>query len=380
MSKIIIVEGINVALDLFSEEFRKTYEFIGHEVYIVNPYKFNQTIFDELVSGEIDLVISFNYTCMALKVNGEFLVNKLTCPVVSYEVDHAFFATEKLKGVFTNKRFYRIVVDRDDLRYLNDFSGLDTSNYYLPHGGIAIRDNYQNLKDRKIDVLYVGSAKQYTKVDNDIYNYCADFVMENPNLPSTDVVIEIIKILTGANEDREAVSLIGRSQFDMLLHSECIALGHYRLKVLEELAKSGVGIVIYGTDWMDTPLSKYENVEIHQSITPYECLEKMHDSKIVLNSMPWFKDGSHERVFNAMLSGAISLSDESIWLNQNFESGKDCFIFNLEKIEEMVGLTKKVLANIEEYQCVADSGYNKAIKNHTWSHRAIELLKIANMY
>ena len=35
-------------------------------------------------------------------------------------------------------------------------------------------------------------------------------------------------------------------------------------------------------------------------------IDVMNDSKIVLNTMTWFKDGTHDRVFNGMLAKSSS--------------------------------------------------------------------------
>ena len=43
-----------------------------------------------------------------------------------------------------------------------------------------------------------------------------------------------------------------------------------------------------------------------------EIVELMHESKIVLSTMTWFKDGTHDRVYNGMLAGAVAVTDTSL--------------------------------------------------------------------
>ena len=38
-----------------------------------------------------------------------------------------------------------------------------------------------------------------------------------------------------------------------------------------------------------------------------KIVDLMYDSKIVLNTMTWFKDGTHDRVFNGMLAELLLL-------------------------------------------------------------------------
>ena len=57
---------------------------------------------------------------------------------------------------------------------------------------------------------------------------------------------------------------------------------------------------------------------IEEECQPDEGVDLMYDSKIVLNTMTWFKDGTHDRVFNGMLAGAVAVTDSSIYMKENF--------------------------------------------------------------
>ena len=49
------------------------------------------------------------------------------------------------------------------------------------------------------------------------------------------------------------------------------------------------------------------------------------------SSMPWFKDGTHDRVFTAMLQHTLSLTDDSRYLRENFTDKKELVFYSLEK-------------------------------------------------
>lgn len=59
------------------------------------------------------------------------------------------------------------------------------------------------------------------------------------------------------------------------------------------------------------------------------------DVKISLNIMPWFKDGFQERIAAAMLSGTVSVTDESIYIRENFTDGKEQVLYSLKNLEEL---------------------------------------------
>ena len=64
--------------------------------------------------------------------------------------------------------------------------------------------------------------------------------------------------------------------------------------------------------------------------------------------MPWFKDGTHDRVFTAMLQHTLSLTDDSGYLRENFTDKKELVFYSLEKREELPELVKKLLEKPEK--------------------------------
>ena len=98
----------------------------------------------------------------------------------------------------------------------------------------------------------------------------------------------------------------------------------------------------------------------------------MNDSKIVLNTMTWFKDGTHDRVFNGMLAKAVAVTDSSIYMKENF-SDDELIMFELEEINDLPAKIKDLLNNDNKIQFIAEKGYDTALKNHTWKVRAHEL-------
>jgi len=109
----------------------------------------------------------------------------------------------------------------------------------------------------------------------------------------------------------------------------------------------------------------------------------MQDAKIVLSTMTWFKDGTHDRVFNGMLQGAVAMTDTSGYMKEEFcgvpdgegsgEDNRELVFFELEALEKLPLLAEEVLRNPERAQQIADRGYAKARQSHTWRSRALEL-------
>ena len=104
------------------------------------------------------------------------------------------------------------------------------------------------------------------------------------------------------------------------------------------------------------------------------CAEAIADARISLNAMPWFKDGTHDRVFTAMLQHTLSLTDDSRYLRENFTDKKELVFYSLEKREELPELVKKLLEKPEKCMEIAERGYERAVQEHTWKQRAEAIL------
>ena len=96
----------------------------------------------------------------------------------------------------------------------------------------------------------------------------------------------------------------------------------------------------------------------------------MNDSKIVLNTMTWFKAGAHDRIFNGMLAGAAVVTDDSTYLRREFTDGKELVMFSRNEIRTLPERVFDLFGHMQSTQKMADCGYQAAKVHHTWKSRA----------
>ena len=108
-------------------------------------------------------------------------------------------------------------------------------------------------------------------------------------------------------------------------------------------------------DKIDNELSDYRNIAIlgidarSDTFSPgnrSDCIMIVSvnkKTKLMLNVMPWFKNGSHDRIPTAMLNGAAVITDHSKYLDECFMTGdrskERLFFYDIshpEKINSMV--------------------------------------------
>ena len=104
----------------------------------------------------------------------------------------------------------------------------------------------------------------------------------------------------------------------------------------------------------------------------------MTNTKIVINKMPLFLDGSHERVFTAMLNGAVCCTDESGYWKQEFIDGESICFYDFQDLDNLENIIKELLLNLDKAGKIAQNGYDIAIHKHQWKNRAEQILEICN--
>lgn len=101
----------------------------------------------------------------------------------------------------------------------------------------------------------------------------------------------------------------------------------------------------------------------------------MEDSKIVLNQLANFKAGASERIFEAMLQGAVSLTDNSLYLDENFKDSVDIRFYSLKHLEVLPDIVRSILSDTALTETIRRNAYQKANEKHTWLQRAVTLLE-----
>ncbi len=148
---------------------------------------------------------------------------------------------------------------------------------------------------------------------------------------------------------------------------------YYRDKVMRTLLDAGLKIDVYGNGWENFNCGHKENLILHKG-GPYAASKALANAKAALNVMPWFKDGFQERIAAAMLSHTVAVTDESKYILEEFEDGKDLEVFSLEKIKELPERIRDLLENPEKAAEIAENGYKK-IQDHTWAARVDEMFQ-----
>lgn len=368
-------------LNLFSEEIAKGFSDLGIDIIWIDVRENLAAIgriLEYVEQYEELAAIDFNSAKFGLKTpEGQKVFEILGIYCINILVDHPYWYPEQLQ----NMPGYGAVIciDQNHMNYVNRFYPNISTVAFMPHGGYECVRN----EDRPIDVFYAGSIYEslaevqkpdWTKWVFDAEMICNNVV--NYLLEHTGDTIEAVfeKILTanGIVLDEEQL----REFISECAYVERIVSSYYRRMVVEALARHGIKLTICGLGWGTYDFVNLPNVEYIGMISPEQVLEKMASAKMVLNTMPWFKCGSHERVYNAMLNGAVLISEENEYLKENLpKDGWIGYPVCKEAIEELPERITSVLQNENKWKEMKTIAYQYAADEQTWRSRGTDICK-----
>ena len=166
----------------------------------------------------------------------------------------------------------------------------------------------------------------------------------------------------------------------MLNSVNIYARAYVREEAVRFIMASGFPFDIFGTGWDSVAEESAGNVTVHKPVSYGDIPELYLQSKLVLNVMPWFKNGSHDRIPMAMLAGAVAMTDHSRLLDEWFlkdkENGKRLVFYDIEHPEMLPEMITDVLSDDKKLSGIAGRGYEYAVKNLTWKKTAEDVIDI----
>lgn len=391
--RLIFYVGQIEPVDLFTNELILEFEKMDYEVFIYDLQQQSKSLQEltEFCKAPVDAVITFNTMFYNMQLSsGKNAWDELGIRYITILVDHPDNFKETLLKFSGNEVV--LCIDRNHMNYIGRFLPNVVTFGFLAHGGKEIEGKEGKLPYamRKMDVMYAGGIpnanfeslqipmeliakyEDFFDVKEFVVNVSRFLLLE----PTHTVELAIEEVLHNIDLwlEEDVLSCV-ISDF-MFLHSYILA--YYRERVLACIAESGIEIYIYGAGWEIFDWSKLENVHLMGMISAEQVLKEMNNAKIVLSTMAWFKDGSHERVFNGMLAKALVVSETSLYMKEIFSGSEldkeqEVLLYELNELEQLPQRIKYMLEHEEKAEAIIERGYHKAKMFHTWKMRAKEI-------
>lgn len=218
-------------------------------------------------------------------------------------------------------------------------------------------------------------------------------------LPIYRVLKEAAKIVLGDQTTPFVKALATTFEICMRVEDEANFKDINSIRLLDELEKYVRGVDramlirgikdapvhVYGaaegdSDWAKCLGDVPSNVILNSSVSFVEAHELMKRSKIVLNSCPTIKAGSHERILSGIASGALVITSENPYLKRYFKDGESIVFYQHGHWDEVNEKVNYYLTNEHARRSIVEKGREIVLQHHTWDHRANELIKnLTNM-
>ncbi len=315
------------------------------------------------------------YLFSAKKKDGSFIHDAIGAPEYYFVFDHPVWLRHHLTNV--PKQMTVLTPDGNYAAFIEKYYKHPAR--FLPPAG---QEQYYGQQNRVYDISFLGTyrdslldeLKALRKNDKKRAYFINRFIlymrMDIAGTPerALEKLLEYYH-MTYTDEEFEQQFFGVRWTILRLAH-------YYRGKVLKTLLQAGFTIHVFGDSWKECPLCAYEGLVCHEQAVGGQALQVYGSSKLSLNIMTWHKDGFTERIANAMLQRSVVVTDRTTYLEQNFVNEQELLIFGLDRINELPQKIKSLLEDDRRREKIAESGYQKAKKEHTWYRRAGQLLEL----
>lgn len=337
-----------------------------------DPASFLKTLF----ASPPECTLSFNGLLPDDK--GNFFCDLIRIPHVACIVD----SQNSFLPLIRSKYSLITCVDRTSVDF---FQGIGFNrSMFLPHAieksAITTQENH-----REYDVVMLSSCidyegihatwkKKYAAPLVQAMEEAAENTLATAGLPYYQAFVQALdkQVNQRAGIDPQKVDFVA-----VLDDLEMYIRGKDRLELINAIQEAKVHI--FGSADGTTGWKKYvghkKNVEIHDPVPFEQALDIMRHSKIVLNSSPWIAYGAHERILAGIASGALVLTGENPYLQQQFREGESIVFYQSKQWDKANHRINEYLVDNKKRQAVVSQGQEIVKTSHTWDQRAAQLLQ-----
>lgn len=321
------------------------------------------------------LICSFN-TLLPHERTGKYFFEEKRVPYLFFLLDPAYFVTDYLKSKFS----IISCVDQLDCDYL--LQGKFNNVLFFPHAverELAAKEN----AERPYDVVFIGTSydplklkeswsQKYSKKVIELMEEAVEVTLTETAIPFWQAVEDLVK--------QKGMPITQEGLIQIATDVDLYVRGVDRLELIRSIKDATVH-VFGGTSWgkrvkgWPQYFANSSNVVVHPAIPFAESMEVLKKSKICLNSMPFFKKGTHERIFTGLACGSLPITTENLWVQEKFIKDKELLLYRPKRWDQVNEQVNYYLAHDKERVEMVSRGREKVMRDHTWDQRADQILE-----
>ena len=374
------------SFNYFTDEIAKELAKRGHDTFILdllNPSRASHSM-EELMSfceQKVDAIVCFNRA----GIHNDTFINlwdMMDACTLHILMDHPL----RLHPTMENhpRKYIQFCPDEEHVAYVKRYFPNVEHVEFLAHAGTLDDKPPIPYTDKKYDIVF--SATYYvpesrpleleTLFPKDSSMYRLYMQIGEDLIANTEksLIRSVLDVLNANNMplSDNAVKTIMRNMIPI----DWMVRMYFRGKAVQVLVDAGLDVHVLGRGWENHPCAGADNLHILCGrIALADTFDYMRDARINLNVMPWFKEGTHDRIFNTMLRHSICLTDSSTWIDSHFEDGKDIVLYDLRQLENLPGIADYWLKHPAEAQQLIENAYDKTVANYTWANCVDSLME-----
>lgn len=379
---ILLFHGSIESLNHFSDELSKQLQLLGHKTDIINVQTTN--VCDAIRSMENNPDVAICYDCVG-SFSHEDIYDSLEIPVVNILMDHPMSLAYCMKTL--PKKYIQLSPDENHVKYARRFLGVEHA-FFAPHmASLNAECKYISDEEKKYKVLFPGGVRDYNEILQGMNERCTnaaikrlslevlECLLENPSMTVEDALEHCMQRRNIVMDDNRIAMLLNFSKdIDLFVRM------YYRSEVVKKIASAGIPITLVGGGWDRIWREIPSNVTILPPTNFVGVFPYMQKAQITLTVMPWFKAGTHDRIFNSLMHYSCPLTDGSSWLFDNFIENKECAYYSLEHLDKLPEQIDYLLYHVEERDKIIKNGRKKVLNHFTSKHIAEMVLMYLQKY
>ncbi len=375
--RFILFKGSIESLNHFIDELNIQFQIMGHTTFISDVTHFDAGAVMDFCRESVQAVICYDGICAF----DSAICNALNTTMVNIFMDHPMSFASCM--VNPPEKYIQLMPDERHVEFAKRFYHIRNA-FFLPHMASLSKGTGEEelLEKKEIPLLFPGGYRPVNELYRDINN-------RFQNSEANALALQVLEyLLTNPSETMEDAFDKCVADIQMEMPDELIAyfldhaklLDHfirmyYRSKVLGTIIKAGIPVTIVSEGWRAFPPAAAKNVRIMPGTVFTGIFPYMEKSNITLNVMPWFKAGTHDRIFNALLHNSCPLTDKSTWLVEHLEENVECAYYSLEELDELPDQIYRILNDPDLQRKIIRNGRKKVLDNYTSKQIAEKILE-----
>ena len=413
MKRLLLFEPSVETLHFFSDRLAEEYVRMGYEVRLIRihePFFGTDNIIDFIRDHET-VMITFNFHGIQREAifhtpEGKLLWDIYDVSCINIIVDHPFYYYEELQ--YLPKRYLQICIDEDHTDYMKQFYPEIICGPTMPLAGCDYRVSFGEgtayslkedvvdpahripnltgdsipilpIADRTTPVVFTGCFTQpdfflpYMKRNGEEYDAFYHGILDDL-LADPDQCIHTVYLRHLNRELPELTKEDLKNVMNKMIFLDLWIRFTFRGNVIRTLLDADIPVHCIGAGWDVLQTQKKNRLSHTEYSDTHVCLKAISEAKISLNVMPWFKRGSHDRIYSSMQNGAVCVTDPSAYLTKHFTDSDMLRYYDLKNLSALPDIVTGLLEHPDTMQQIADRARSYASANLTWKQFAEKLI------